>query len=121
MGYNQRTGIGYGRGSLYVHGMSGIQSIQYQHQAISEFAGERGISIIQRYQDDGGSGREDCRRVLQRMLVDVQANDRPVDYLFFYSVRGLAGELEGNLSIVTEISDYINIVYSVSEQFTFHA
>lgn len=101
--------------------MSGIQSINYQHQVINEFAEEHDITIIQRYHDGDCSGRNASHHVLQRMLMDVRSNDRPVDYLLFYSVDQLGRDFEGNLGIVTEISDYVDTVYSVLEQFTFRS
>lgn len=116
---NKKTAISYCRKSIVVKGMSDERSISYQQQAISNYAKEHGLEIIGQYNDIGWSGKNAERPELQMMLNDLRSGEKIVDFLLFYSVDRLGRDLESNISIMLEITKYIETVvrnYSSKER-----
>ena len=72
-------GVSYGR---YSSDMQNESSIEAQHAAISRYALQHGIEIIEQYVDRGISGTTDKRPDFQRLISDLQI--RPVDYVLVH-------------------------------------
>lgn len=115
---NRKTGIAYCRKSIIVKGMSDEQSVNYQQEAINRYAKQHNITIIKQYSDVGYSGKNTDRPELQMMLEDLNSGEEQVDYLLFYSVDRLGRDLEGNIGTFLKITEYVEIVASVSEHLT---
>lgn len=111
-----KTAISYCRKSIVVKDMSEEKSINYQQQAINEYAVQNGIEIIQQYNDIGVSGKNAERPELQKMLNELRTGVKNVDFLLFYSVDRLGRDLESNIVTMLEITKYVETVVSVSEQ-----